>query len=117
MDPGPSLSEPFIGEIKLLPGTFAPKGWAYCEGQLLPISSHSALFSLLGTTFGGDGKEKFKLPKIPPMKIPNPEKESKEPSKEPEKEPDKSQQTSTEIPPYLEIPWIIALNGIFPSRE
>ena len=113
MDPGPSLTEPFIGEIKLLPSGFTPRGWAYCDGQLLSIQSYSPLFSLIGTKFGGDGKEKFKLPKIPPMKIPKPEKESQEPTKEPEK----SQQTSTEISPYIELHWIIALNGIFPSRE
>lgn len=56
------MSEPFIGEIIMFGGTFAPRGWALCDGQLLAISSNSALFSILGTTFGGDGRTTFGLP-------------------------------------------------------
>ncbi|MDJ0756255.1 MAG: tail fiber protein [Ardenticatenaceae bacterium] len=56
------MSEPFIGEIKMVGFNFAPRGYALCEGQLLPISSYSAVFSLLGTTFGGDGRTTFGLP-------------------------------------------------------
>ena len=56
------MSEPFIGEIRIFAGNYAPIGWALCAGQLLPISSNTALFSLLGTTYGGDGKVTFALP-------------------------------------------------------
>lgn len=55
---------PYLGEIKLFAGTFAPKGWAFCDGTLLPISRNSALFALLGTTYGGDGKTNFGLPDL-----------------------------------------------------
>ena len=56
--------EPFIGQIIMFGGNFAPRGWALCDGQLLPISSHSALFSILGTTYGGDGRTTFGLPEM-----------------------------------------------------
>lgn len=56
--------DPFIAEIKLWPATFAPRGWAFCQGQLLPISSHTALFSLIGTIYGGDGRTTFALPDL-----------------------------------------------------
>ena len=58
------MSDPFIGEIMLFGGTFAPRGWAFCDGQLLAISSNTALFSLLGTTYGGDGRTTFGLPDL-----------------------------------------------------
>jgi len=54
--------EPFIAQIMMFGGNFAPRGWAFCEGQLLPINSNQALFSLLGTTYGGDGRTTFGLP-------------------------------------------------------
>lgn len=57
-------SDPFIGEISMFAGNFAPRGWAFCDGQLLPISDNSALFSLLGTTYGGDGRTTFALPDL-----------------------------------------------------
>jgi len=56
--------DPFIGQILLFGGNFAPRGWAFCEGQLLPISSNEALFSILGTTYGGDGRTTFALPDL-----------------------------------------------------
>ncbi len=56
--------EPFIGEIKLFAGNFAPRGWALCDGQLLAISQNQALFSILGTTYGGDGRTTFGLPDL-----------------------------------------------------
>lgn len=56
--------EPFLGQIMLFGGNFAPRGWALCHGQLLPISQYSALFSLLGTTYGGDGRTTFGLPDL-----------------------------------------------------
>jgi microcystin-dependent protein len=55
-------SEPFIGEIQFVGFNFAPRGWAQCDGQLLAVSSHTALFSILGTTYGGDGRTTFALP-------------------------------------------------------
>ena len=58
------MAEPFIGEIKMVGFNFAPRGWATCDGQLLPISQNTALFSLLGTAFGGDGRTDFQLPDL-----------------------------------------------------
>jgi len=58
------MSEPFLGEIRMFGGNFAPRGWAFCNGQLLSIASNSALFSLLGTTYGGDGRTTFGLPDL-----------------------------------------------------
>jgi len=58
------VSEPFLGEIRLFGFNFAPEGWALCNGQLLPISQNTALFSLLGTTYGGDGTTTFALPNL-----------------------------------------------------
>ena len=55
---------PFVGEIRLFAGNFAPAGWAFCNGQLLPISENDTLFVLLGTTYGGDGQETFALPNL-----------------------------------------------------
>lgn len=58
------MAEPFIGEIRAFGFNFAPRGWAQCDGQLLPIAQYSALFSLLGTTYGGDGRTTFGLPDL-----------------------------------------------------
>jgi microcystin-dependent protein len=58
------MAEPFLGEVKMVSFGFAPKGWAPCNGQLLPINQNQALFSLLGTTFGGDGRVNFALPDL-----------------------------------------------------
>lgn len=58
------MADPFVAEIRIFPFNFAPKGWAWCDGQLLPISQSTALFSLLGTTYGGDGKSNFALPDL-----------------------------------------------------
>jgi len=55
---------PFIGEVQWFAGNFAPRGWAFCNGQLLPIAQYSALFSILGTTYGGDGRTTFALPDV-----------------------------------------------------
>lgn len=56
--------DPFLGQVLLFAGNFAPRGWAMCEGQLLPIANYSALFSILGTTYGGDGRTTFALPDL-----------------------------------------------------
>src|SRR5437762_6929687 len=61
------MADPFVAEITMFPFNFAPKGWAFCDGQLLPISQNTALFSLLGTFYGGDGKSTFALPNLQGM--------------------------------------------------
>src|SRR5207248_10300814 len=58
------MSEPFLGEIKVISWNFAPRGWTFCNGQLLPINQNQALFSILGTTYGGDGVTTFALPNL-----------------------------------------------------
>ncbi len=58
------MADPFVAEIRIFPFNFAPRGWAWCNGQLLPISQNTALFSLLGTFYGGDGKSTFALPDL-----------------------------------------------------
>lgn len=58
------MADPFVGEIRMFSFDFAPTGWAFCQGQLLPLSQNTALFSLLGTTYGGDGKSTFALPNL-----------------------------------------------------
>jgi microcystin-dependent protein len=58
------MSDPFVAEIRIVPFNFAPRGWAFCNGQILPISQNTALFSLLGTNYGGDGRTSFALPDL-----------------------------------------------------
>src|ERR1700742_2919673 len=58
------MSNPYIGEIRMFGGSFAPAGWALCNGQLMPISENETLFNLIGTTFGGDGQETFAMPDL-----------------------------------------------------
>lgn len=58
------MADPFLGEIKMFGGTFAIRGWAFCDGSLLPISQYDALYSLFGTTYGGDGQSNFGLPDL-----------------------------------------------------
>lgn len=58
------MSEPFLGEVKIISWNFPPKGWTFCNGQLLPINQNQALFSILGTTYGGDGRTTFGLPNL-----------------------------------------------------
>jgi microcystin-dependent protein len=58
------MGQPYIGEIRMFAGNFAPVGWSFCSGQLLPISENGALFTLIGTTYGGDGEETFALPNL-----------------------------------------------------
>ena len=79
--------EPFLGQIELFPYNFAPRDWAFCEGQVIPIAQNTALFSLLGTTYGGDGTQTFALPNLK-GKEPNPD-----------------------------MHFCIALRGIYPSRD
>jgi microcystin-dependent protein len=58
------MSDPFIGEIRMFGGNFPPNGWVFCDGQLMPISENDALFTLIGTTYGGDGQETFGIPNL-----------------------------------------------------
>ena len=58
------MAQPYVGEIRMFAGNFAPAGWMFCEGQLLPISENETLFQLIGTTYGGDGEETFALPDL-----------------------------------------------------
>ena len=58
------MADPFLAEIRIFPFNFPPTGWGFCDGQILPISQNTALFSLLGTTYGGDGKSTFALPNL-----------------------------------------------------
>ncbi len=58
------MADPFVAEIRIFPFNFPPTGWAFCDGQLMPLSQNTALFSLLGTTYGGDGKSTFALPNL-----------------------------------------------------
>jgi microcystin-dependent protein len=58
------VSQPYVGEIRMFAGNFAPAGWMFCEGQLLPISEYETLFNLIGTTYGGDGQSTFQLPDL-----------------------------------------------------
>ena len=58
------MAQPYVGEIRMFAGSFNPSGWAFCDGQLLPISENDVLFQLLGTTYGGDGQETFNLPNL-----------------------------------------------------
>lgn len=133
--------DPFIGTIQLFAGNFAPKGWAFCEGQLLPISGHTALFSLIGTTYGGDGRTTFALPdlrgRVPVQPGTGPGlSEIKQGQKggvathslvdvscpaEADKEQKNLIQThyskNNNLPPFLGINYIIALEGIYPSRS
>lgn len=83
------MGEPFLGEIRMFGGDFAPRGWARCHGQLLPIAEHAPLYSLIGTTYGGDGVETFALPDL------------------------RQDATPTAAFP---VTFIIALAGVYPSR-
>ena len=83
------MTEPYLGEIRMFGGDFAPRGWARCDGRLLAIAEHAPLYSLLGTSYGGDGVETFALPDLPDGP-----------------------------PPQRSLPvvFMIALAGVFPSR-
>src|SRR6266480_871565 len=58
------MSQPYVGEIRMFGGNFAPAGWAFCDGQLIPIAENDTLFNLIGTTYGGDGQSTFALPDL-----------------------------------------------------
>ena len=129
-------SDPFLGQVIMFAGNFAPRGWAFCDGQLLPISSNSALFSLLGTTYGGEGWTTFALPDLRGRA---PIHAGRGPGLSERRLGDKggsetitnnktvssggsnNVQVAADNPdnmqPYLAINYIIALQGTFPSRS
>lgn len=122
-----NAEEPLLGEVKMFAGNFAPRGYAFCNGQLLPITSNTALFSLLGTTYGGDGRTTFGLPDLR-GRVPVHAGSSTGPGLKPIKLGQKSpaygfkkanpdDANSSETTPTLGINYIIALEGIYPSRN
>lgn len=101
----------YVAEIRLFAGNFAPRGWAFCNGQLIAISQNTALFSLLGTSYGGDGKSTFALPNLQgrmPVQVESPYDVGTEGN-------------GVDVPAgtggYLGVNYIIALQGIFPPRS
>ena len=134
------MSEPFLGEIRIVGFDFAPRDWAFCDGQLVPISQNNALFSLLGTTYGGDGRITFGLPdlrgRVPihagsgPGLTTRPQGQKGGQERVALRETDVgpggrtpiqvNTGASTELPnmqPFLCIRFIIALVGLFPQRN
>jgi microcystin-dependent protein len=116
------VSDPFLAEIRLFAGNFAPKGWAACDGQLLPINQNQALFSLLGTTYGGNGRTTFALPdlrgRVPMHTGVGPGLDARELGEMSggESASPASGEPSVRTAPHTVLNFIIALQGIFPSR-
>lgn len=141
------MSEPFLAEIRICSFNFAPRGWALCNGQLLPINQNQALFSLLGTTYGGDGRVNFALPDlrgrsargfgttllgeaggatstrastysvVENLSLKRGLGVSPVMAQFVEESPAQSGQAISTMPPYLALNFMIALQGIFPSRN
>ena len=129
------LTEGFIGEIRMFGGNFAPRSWALCDGQLLPISQNSALFSILGTTYGGDGRTTFGLPDLRGRMAMHPgrgpgltarslgSKGGSETISFAEVKAGNGRGTAagassvSNLPPFQCVNYIICLTGIFPSRN
>jgi microcystin-dependent protein len=115
------MADPFIGEIRMFASVFAPKGWEFCNGQLLPINQYTALFSLLGTYYGGDGKTTFALPDLRSRVPVHVGDDGQLPEVQlgqsggfvPQ---DGEQGTTYSAGPYLGVNFIIAVEGIYPSR-
>lgn len=138
--PSSVSANPMLGEIIMFAGNFAPRGWALCEGQLLPISSNSALFSILGTTYGGDGRTTFALPDLRGRVVMHPgqgpglsnyklgqkggservtfsQGSSVQMSKSNATNAFTMSSNANNIQPYTAVNYIIALQGVFPSRN
>ena len=118
------MPEPYLAEIAAVPYDIAPKGWATCDGQILPINQNQALFSLLGTTYGGNGQTTFALPDLRgrvPLHMgagPDlPEAVLGEASGGDNVQPAPSDGSAPKTTPTLAVNWIIALIGVFPSRN
>ena len=120
-----NAQEGFLGEIKLVGFNFAPRGWADCNGQLLPISQNQALFALLGTTYGGDGRTTFALPdmrgRVPVGTGTGPGlkevKQGQKNSLEKVTAAGSSDEAAKTTTPYIGMRYVICLQGIFPSRN
>ena len=115
-------TDPFLGEIVMFAGNFAPRGWAFCNGQLLPIAQNSALFSILGTNFGGDGRTTFGLPnlrgRVPLHAGGTPGRTGTSGSPVSAAGPGRVGNVNTGAGvSYQEVNYIIALSGTFPSRS
>lgn len=117
--------DPILGEIKMFAGNFAPRGYAFCDGQLLPIAQNSALYSILGTTYGGDGRTTFALPDLrgrapvhqgsgPGLNTIKLGQKLNAAKAEPKSSSNDSYVESRSI---IAVNYIIALQGIFPSRN
>ncbi|MEA2190213.1 MAG: hypothetical protein QOI73_334 [Solirubrobacteraceae bacterium] len=116
------MSDPMLGEISMFAGTFAPAGWKLCDGQLLEIGEFDALFTLIGTLYGGDGKRTFALPDLR-SRVPL---HAGRPPQLPEVQvgqsggrvpPGGPHATDYSAGPYLGVTFIIATQGIFPSQS
>jgi microcystin-dependent protein len=103
--------EQFIGEIRMFAGNFAPEGWAFCEGQKLKIKEHTALFSIIGATYGGDARTTFALPDFRGRAPMHPA-----PGQAGESGAIAAGDDKPALPGYLCVNFIIALTGVFPSR-
>lgn len=118
-----NAQDAMLGEVKMFAGNFAPRGWALCDGQLLTISQNQALFSLLGTMYGGDGRTTFALPDLrgrAPIHAGNgPGLTTKRIGEKGGKEKIEYKEGSniSETQPYAVINYIIALQGFYPSRN
>lgn len=116
------MPEAFLAEVRMFAGNFAPNGWAACDGQLLAINQNQALFSLLGTTYGGNGRTTFALPdlrgRVPMHTGTGPGLDARELGEMAGGEPasPSSGEPSLRTAPHTVITFIIALQGIFPSR-
>jgi len=110
-----ALVEAYTGEIRLFAGNFAPRGWAFCEGQLLPINNNPALFSLLGPTYGGDGINTFALPDLRGRVPMHPSRNSQIGQRAGGAGVAKGEDVKTT--PTLGLNYIICLQGVFPDRD
>lgn len=110
------MNEPLLAEIRLFSGNFAPRGWALCNGQILPINQNQALFALLGTTYGGDGMRTFALPDLRD-RVPVHAGEGVMLGERAGSLGLSSGSQQAETPAYLGLNFCIALQGIFPSRD
>lgn len=110
------MHEPFLGEVTIFGGNFAPRGWEFCNGQLLKIAENTALFSLLGTTYGGDGRRTFGLPDLRSRVPIHAGRVPGGPSIQPG-ETGEPLQTDTDPPGSLGLNYIIATVGTYPSRS
>jgi microcystin-dependent protein len=116
----PNFSDSHIGEIAMFAGTFAPRGWAFCDGQLLAISSNDALFSILGTTYGGDGRTTFGLPDLDgrvPLHVGSHDKYQLGQKGKVQGTTDATKADATHPIKYLGLNYIICMEGTYPSRN